>query len=77
MLIFVYLNILKSNLYYYYNCSVVNVVFEVANSKIRIRDIGLGSEFAVAMHKKLRKKLGLRRVRKSILPICNRTLREI
>ena len=48
-LIFVYLNILKSNLYYYYNCSVVNIIFEVANSKIRIRDIGLESQFTVAI----------------------------
>ena len=28
MLIFLYLNILKFNIYYYYNCSVVNVIFE-------------------------------------------------
>jgi hypothetical protein len=52
-------NILKPNEYYYYNCSVVNVIFEAANPKIRIRDIKLGSEFTVAIHKILRIKFGI------------------
>ena len=40
---------MKSDIDYYFNCSVVNVIFESSNSIIRIRGKGRGSEVIVAI----------------------------